>query len=105
MSQMSEAVNNIDRPKTNDDMHAGNMNLKVREREKNQLHCITWYKHTIYPIYPGPCIHVPTLFIWFDLAIRNLQHFEFDLIRSAFCYYFDSMEDFFDFELITYYLG
>ena len=31
---MSEAVNNIDRPKTNDDMHAGNMNLKVREREK-----------------------------------------------------------------------
>ena len=31
---MSEAVNNIDRPKTNDEMHAGNMNLKVRATEK-----------------------------------------------------------------------
>ena len=31
LSQMSEAVNNIDRPKTSDDMHAGgHMNLKVR---------------------------------------------------------------------------
>ena len=34
LSQMSEAVNNIDRPKTSsDDMHAGggHMNLKVRD--------------------------------------------------------------------------
>ena len=37
LSQMSEAVNNIDRPKTSDEMHAGNMNLKVTEGNLQHL--------------------------------------------------------------------
>ena len=50
LSQMSEAVNNIDRPKTSsDDMHAGggHMNLKVRNLAQSECHpfpLLTMYK-------------------------------------------------------------
>ena len=77
---MSEAVNNIDRPKTSDEMHAGNMNLKVRAISIPALLACTYstYSISLQPVNIVHCdfwnlLHVYRILTIFGMKRHLLQ--------------------------------